>query len=122
MNRQIYQLKIEKIERKIATTADAKLTTDPGNNETVGDRNNYRSSIDKAKGQSSNKMSKIVPNSEKKTNHFKIKTRGIDKDMGFRRGACNLPSETTAMQRTNAPIVRKQKTPIVNVLKNKQRR
>ena len=98
--------------RTIAATADAKLTTDPGNNETVGDRNNYRSSIDKAKGQSSNKMSKIVPNSEKKTNHFKIKTRGIDKDMGFRRGACNLPSETATTQRT--------KTPIVKVLKNKQ--
>ena len=62
-------------------------------------------------------MSKIVLNSEKKTNHFKNKTRRIGKDMGFRRGACNLPSETAATQRTNASIVRKQKMPIVKVLK-----
>ena len=44
---------------------------------------------------------------------LKTKIHRIGKDMGFRRGARNLPSKMAAMQRTNAPIVRKQKTPIV---------
>ena len=58
-------------------------------------------------------MSKIVLNSEKKTNHLKQKTCRIDKYVGFLRGACNLPSEMVATHRTKAPIVIKQKTSIV---------
>ena len=47
--------------------------------------------------------------SEKKANHFKQKTTGSIKIWDFRRGTCNLPSETTAMQKTKVSIVIKQK-------------